>query len=87
MYSKRNALIEVWKLFMPIIVMLSIIVPIIIMAPSWMLHTYGTVVLLSFLAVALYGITLYNISLLNSNIMEIILLFKNRIMRTESLKA
>jgi O-antigen/teichoic acid export membrane protein len=82
MYSKMNAFIEVLKLFMPIIVMISIALPIIGLAPQWMLYSYAVVVLLSFLSIMLYGIILYNIPYLNCWIMEIILLFKNKIMAT-----
>jgi Na+-driven multidrug efflux pump len=87
MYSRKNAFIEIAKLFMPIIVMISIVIPIITIAPLWILHSYVAVALVSFLAVTLYGVILYNISLVNSDIIEILLIFKSKIIRTESVKA
>ena len=87
MYSRKIAFIEIAKLFMPIIVMISIVIPIITIAPLWILHSYVAVALVSFLAVTLYGVILYNISLVNSDIIEILLIFKSKIIRTESVKA
>ena len=78
-YSKRDAFIEILKLFLPIIIMLFIVLPILTIAPLWMLHSYAAVVLLSFLAMIIYSIMVYNISFLNCWIKEIIIIFKNKI--------
>jgi len=78
-YKTKKVYVEILKLYFPILFMIFIVLPVIIVNPVWILYSVPYVIMLSLLAIIVYGIGLYNISTWNLWVMEILFHLKNKV--------